>query len=64
MPSFKLIKPYGQRYKDAENSLQHHAPPKHTQNRKRKLRLRKTKTSSLERQDRGTPPQNNKPTWW
>jgi hypothetical protein len=46
MPSFKLIKPYGQRYKDAENSLQHHTTQAH------KSHLKPTKTSSLERQDR------------
>jgi hypothetical protein len=31
MPSFKLIKPYGHRYKDADNSLQHHAQHKQKQ---------------------------------
>jgi hypothetical protein len=46
MPSFNLIKPYGQRYKNAENSLQHHTTQAH------KSRLKPTKTSLLERQDR------------
>jgi hypothetical protein len=56
MPSFKLIKPYGHRYKGAGNSLQHHAQLKQTKS-KEKAPLEEDEDLLARRQDRSKQPQ-------
>jgi hypothetical protein len=59
MPCFKLIKPNGQRYKGAENSLQHHTQLKHTKS-KEKAPLEEDEDLLARRQERSKQPQKNR----